>query len=81
MSTGGSCRHTRTKSQVDADLLAALLDGRLDEVARKAAIGELAALEYGDLGVFAEATKVLRKVEEQNRRAARRRDPGSGRVK
>jgi hypothetical protein len=66
---------------VDADLLAALLDGRLDEVAREAAIGELAALEHGDLGVFAEATKALRKLEAQDRRAARRCAPGSGGVK
>ena len=66
---------------MDADLLAALLDGRLDEAARAAAISELAALEHGDLGVFAEATKALRKLEDQDRRTARRLDPGSRRVK
>lgn len=55
---------------MDADRLAALLDGRLRGPERAAAIAELAALPDADFGVFAEATKGLREQEEE-RSAAR----------
>lgn len=52
---------------MDADRLAALLEGRLRGSERAAAIAELAALPDTDFGVFAEATKVLREQEKERK--------------